>query len=79
MTAALVPAEALLETVIASALAGIGVSFAFALAIWGVARLAEHSREERPLAAAVSAVLAAAGLTSAGAAVIVGLVLVSGS
>lgn len=79
ITAALVPGRELLETVIASALAGIGISFSFALAIWGVSRFAEHSREERQLAAVGAAILAGAGLSGAAVAVGVGLVLVGGS
>ena len=36
---------------VASVVAGVGVTFAFSVAIWGVGRFAELSRDERPLAA----------------------------
>ena len=51
MIATLVEGKELLETVVASAVAGIGVTFVFSVAIWGVARFADLSRNERPLAA----------------------------
>ena len=36
---------------IASIVAGVGVTVVFSVAIWGVARFADLSRSERPLAA----------------------------
>jgi len=55
MIATLVEGKELLETVVASVVAGIGVTFVFSVAIWGVARFADLSRNERPLAAAGAA------------------------
>ena len=45
MTATIVESKALLETVIASVVAGVGVTFVFSIAIWGVARFVEWYRE----------------------------------
>jgi cation transporter-like permease len=56
--AVVVETKQLLETVVASLVAGIGVTVIFSVAIWGVARFAEHSRNERPLAAGAAAALA---------------------
>ena len=55
MTATIVEGKELLETVVASLVAGVGVTFIFSVAIWGVARFADLSRNERPLAAGAAA------------------------
>ena len=47
---------------VASLVAGVGVTFVFSIAIWGVARFADLSRSERPLAAGAAAALAALAL-----------------
>lgn len=60
--AVVVQTQELLETVIASTIAGIGVTVIFSVAIWGVARFADLSRNERPLAAAAAATVAALAL-----------------
>ena len=53
--ATIVEGKELLETVVASLVAGVGVTFIFSIAIWGVARFADLSRNERPLAAGAAA------------------------
>ena len=53
--AVVVETKQLLETVVASLFAGVGVTVVFSVAIWGVARFADLSRNERPLAAAAAA------------------------
>jgi len=78
MTATIVEGRALLETVVASVVAGIGVTFVFSVAIWGVARFADLSRSERPLAAGAAAVVAALGLLCTAAVVVVGLIVMTG-
>jgi hypothetical protein len=78
MTATIVEGRALLETVVASVVAGIGVTFVFSVAIWGVARFADLSRSERPLAAGAAAGVAALGLLCTAAAVVVGLIVMTG-
>lgn len=74
MIATLVEGKALLEAVIASVVAGIGVTFIFAVAIWGVARFADLSRGERPLAAGAAAGVAVLALALTAAAVAVGII-----
>lgn len=75
--AVIVETKALIETVIASLLAGVGVTVVFSVGIWGAARFADLSREERPLAAGAAAMTAAlAGLVTA-AAVVFGIVIMS--
>jgi hypothetical protein len=70
----MVETKELLQTVIASVVAGIGVTVAFSVAIWGAARFVDLSRSERPLAAAAAASVAALALTVTLAGVVVGVV-----
>ncbi len=75
--AVVVETKELLETVIASVVAGVGITVVFSVAIWGVARFADLSRNERPIAAGAAATLAAlAGLVTL-AAVAFGIVIMS--
>jgi hypothetical protein len=73
MTATIVEGKELLETVLASVVAGVGITLVFSIAIWGVARFADNSRSERPLAAGAAAVVAALALLATAAVVVVGL------
>jgi hypothetical protein len=61
MLATVIDTKALLETVVASFVAGTGITFAFALAILGAARFIDLRTEERPLLAGA---WAAVGLVS---------------
>jgi hypothetical protein len=74
MIATIVEGKEMLETIVASLLAGVGVTFAFSVAIWGVGRFADLSRSERPAAAAVAATVTALSLAVVGAAVVFGIV-----
>jgi hypothetical protein len=75
--AVVVETKELFETVVASVVAGVGITVIFSVAIWGVARFADLSRNERPLAAGAAAALAAlAGLATL-AAVALGIVIMS--
>lgn len=75
--AVVVETKELLETVIASIVAGVGITVVFSVGIWGAARFADLSRAERPLAAGAAASLAAlAALITAGA-VVFGIVIMS--
>lgn len=65
--------EALLDTAVASVVAGIVVTFAASTAIFGAATFADAQREERYGIAAVGAALAVLGLLCFGAAVAAGL------
>ena len=60
--AEIVEGRALLETVIYSLVAGVGVTFAFSLSIYGAARAAELRRDERTLAAGAAAAVMFLGL-----------------
>ncbi|MDX6609536.1 MAG: hypothetical protein QOF85_1461 [Solirubrobacterales bacterium] len=75
--AVVVETKELLETVIASVIAGVGVTVVFSVAIWGVARFADLSRSERPLAAGAAAGLAGLALMTTLAAVVFGIVVMS--
>jgi hypothetical protein len=75
--AVVVETKELLQTVVASIVAGVGITVIFSVAIWGVARFADLSRNDRPLAAGAAATLAAlAGLATL-AAVAFGIVIMS--
>jgi hypothetical protein len=77
MIATIVHTDELLQTVAASAIAGIGVIFLFSLGIWGAAQFTELSRSERPVAATAAAVVGAAALLCVAGAVITGIVVMT--
>lgn len=77
MTATLVQGQELVETVVASVIAGVGVTAVFAIAIWGVGRFADLSRSERPLAAGGAAFVAVLALVAVLAAVVFGIVVMT--
>lgn len=72
--ATIVQTKDLVETVIASTIAGVGVIAIFSAAIWGGARFADLSRDGRPLAAGAAAAFGALALVTTLAAVVVGIV-----
>jgi hypothetical protein len=74
MLATIVETRSLIETVIASIVAGVGVTTVFSVAIWGAARFVELSRDERPLAAGGAAALTACALAATVAGVVLGIV-----
>jgi hypothetical protein len=75
--AVIVQTKELIQAVVASVVAGVGVTFAFSLAIWGAARFADLSRSERPVAAAAAATVGALALAVTLAAVVVGIVVMT--
>jgi hypothetical protein len=75
--AVVVETKQLLETVVASLVAGVGVTVIFSVAIWGVGRFADLSRNERPLAAGAAATLAGLAVLATLAAVAFGIVVMS--
>jgi hypothetical protein len=77
MIATLVEGEALWQTVVASVVAGVGVTTAFSVAIWGVGRFADLSRSERPLAAGGALAIAGLALAAVAAAVVFGIVVMT--
>jgi hypothetical protein len=77
MIATIVHTDELLETVIAASVAGVGVSFAFSVAIWGASQFVELSRSERPAAATAAAVVAALALLCVAASLVIGIVVMT--
>ncbi len=77
MAATIVQTNNLLKTVVASLVAGVGMTFVFSIGIWGIARFADLSRSERPLAAGAAAALAALALAATVAAVVVGILVMT--
>jgi hypothetical protein len=67
----------LVKTVVASLVAGVGVTAIFSIAIWGASRFADLNREGRPLAAGAAAALGALALAASLAAVTVGIVVMT--
>jgi len=75
--ATIVDTEALLKTIVASAVAGVGVTLIFSLAILGASRFADLNRDGRPVAAVVFGVLAVVALAAAAAAVTIGIIVMT--
>ena len=69
--------DALLQVVWVSVLAGIGVTSAFAMAIYGTTRAVDLSRNGRVAEAGLFALVAAAGLLAVAAAVVFGIVVMT--
>jgi len=77
--ATIVDWEALLETVVAALVAGVGIAIAFSLAIYGVARFAEARRAGASLAAGAAALLAVVALVVCMGAITIGVVVMASS
>jgi hypothetical protein len=77
MIATIVHTDELLQTVAASVIAGIGVTFLFSLGIWGAGQFTELSRSERPVAAIAAAVVGAVALLCVAGAVATGIVVMT--
>jgi hypothetical protein len=75
--ATLVEGKALLQTVIAATVAGIGVTFAFSVAIWGFGRSVELGNEERRLAAGTAAAVGSLALLVVLGAIVFGIVVMT--
>jgi cytochrome c biogenesis protein CcdA len=77
MLATVVETKDLLETVAASLVAGVGVTTAFAILIFGATRSADMVRDERPVLAAAAGGLAVIALLVVVAAIVVGIVVMT--
>jgi hypothetical protein len=77
MIATIVHTDELLQTVLASVVAGLGVTFAFSVAIWGAGQFAELSRDERPLAATAAALVGVLGIACVAGALIIGILVMT--
>jgi hypothetical protein len=77
MIATIVQGKDLWQTVVASIVAGIGITFAFSVGIWGAGQFIELSRYERPVAATAAGVVGALAFLCVAAAVIAGIVVMT--
>jgi hypothetical protein len=77
MIATIVHTDELLQTIAASVIAGIGVTFLFSVGIWGAGQFTELSRSERPVAATAAAVVGAVALLCVAGAVATGIVVMT--
>lgn len=75
--AVLVDLEALWQASRAAFVAGVAIVFVFSLAVFGVARFAEYSRDRRPAAAALSGLLAVAALLATAAGIALGIIVIA--
>lgn len=75
--AVIVQTKELIQAVVASVVAGVGVTFAFSVAIWGALRFVDLSRSERPAAAAAAAAVGVLALAVTLGAVVVGIVVMT--
>jgi hypothetical protein len=75
--AVVVETKELLETVVASLVAGVGITTVFSVAIWGAARFVDLSRGDRPLAAGAAAALGIFAMAATLGAVAAGIVVMT--
>jgi hypothetical protein len=75
--AVIVETKDLIETIVVSLVAGVGVTVVFSIAIWGAARFVDLSRSDRPLAAGGAAALTVLGLGLTFASVALGIVVMT--
>jgi hypothetical protein len=77
MLATIVDTEALLKTVVAAFIAGVGVALIFSLAILGASRFVDLSRDGRSAGAIAFGALAVAALVSVLVVVAVGIIVMT--
>jgi hypothetical protein len=77
MLATIVDTQALLKTVVAAFVAGVGVTLIFSLAILGASRFADMSRDGRPAAAIAFGVVGLVALLAALAAVTIAIIVMT--
>lgn len=77
MLATIVDTEALLKTVVAAFVAGVGVTLIFSLAILGASRFVDRSRDGRPAAAIAFGALGLVAVGAALAAVTLGIIVMA--
>jgi len=77
MLATILHTEELLSTMVAAVVAGIGVTFAFSVGIWGAGQFVELSRNERPVAAAAAGIVGALALACVVAALAIGILVMT--
>lgn len=77
MVATVVETKELLQTVLYSTVAGVGITAVFSLAIYGATRYVELSRDDRPGLAALAALLAGSAIVVCLGAVAGGLIVMT--
>jgi hypothetical protein len=77
MLATIVDTEALLKTIVAAFIAGVGVTLIFSLAILGASRFVDLSRDARSAGAIAFGALAVVALLAALVAVAVGIIVMT--
>jgi hypothetical protein len=77
IVATIVQWKDLWQTVVASLVAGVGITFAFSVGIWGSGQFVELSRGERPAAATAAGIVAALAFLCVAAAVVIGIVVMT--
>jgi predicted permease len=77
MIATIVQWKDLWQTMVASLVAGVGITFAFSVGIWGSGQFLELSRDERPVAATAAGVVGAVGFLCVIAAVVIGILVMT--
>jgi len=77
MIAEIVHTDELLQTIAASVVAGVGVTFAFSVGIWGAGQFIELSRNERPVAATAALALGGLALACVAAAIVIGIIVMT--
>jgi hypothetical protein len=77
MLGTIVETKSLLETVAASLIAGVGITVAFSVLIFGSLRLAELRRDERPMLATAAGALAILGLLATIGGIALGIVVMT--
>ena len=77
MIATVVETKELLQTVVASVVAGLGITIAFSIAVYGATRFADLSRDQRPAAATAAAALAGLAFAACVAAVVIGVIVMT--
>jgi hypothetical protein len=68
---------ALLKTIVAAFISGVGVTLIFSVAIFGAARFADLSRDGRPVGAAAYVALSVVALAAVAGAVAIGIIVMT--
>ena len=77
MLATLVDTKALWQALVVSAVAGIGITVAFAITVFAATRSADMVRQERPVLATAAGGLAALGLLVVFGSIVLGIVVMT--
>lgn len=77
MIATIVQWKDLWQTVVASVVAGVGITFAFSVGIWGTGQFVELSRSDRQGTATAAGLVALFAFAVVAAAVIIGIVVMT--